>query len=165
MSYRQKHTEIWSWLNYLWVLCTECAVQGLCSRTLSASTSTLPPPPFPWCQWCHSQGRDSKSSTASSTNQIVSSPGNHTYTLTHTHRNIWTLVIGKWCCGQICLWWQCCVCLCVCSACPGQFLCSVNGLCVSACDGISDCPNGLDERNCGKLKHSGHLFFNKGDFT
>ncbi|TSK62641.1 Transmembrane protease serine 6 [Bagarius yarrelli] len=24
----------------------------------------------------------------------------------------------------------------------------VNGLCVSACDGISDCPNGLDERNC-----------------
>ncbi|XP_026989276.1 transmembrane protease serine 6 [Tachysurus fulvidraco] len=32
--------------------------------------------------------------------------------------------------------------------CPGQFLCSVNGLCVSACDGISDCPNGLDERNC-----------------
>lgn len=40
--------------------------------------------------------------------------------------------------------------MCVCSACPGQFLCSVNGLCVSACDGISDCPNGLDERNCGK---------------
>ncbi|XP_053353920.1 transmembrane protease serine 6 [Clarias gariepinus] len=32
--------------------------------------------------------------------------------------------------------------------CPDQFLCSVNGLCVSACDGISDCPNGLDERNC-----------------
>ncbi|XP_036425941.1 transmembrane protease serine 6 isoform X1 [Colossoma macropomum] len=32
--------------------------------------------------------------------------------------------------------------------CPGQFLCSVNGLCVSACDGISDCPSGLDERNC-----------------
>ncbi|XP_062852989.1 transmembrane protease serine 6 isoform X2 [Trichomycterus rosablanca] len=32
--------------------------------------------------------------------------------------------------------------------CPGQFLCNVNGLCVSACDGISDCPNGLDERNC-----------------
>ncbi|XP_076871878.1 transmembrane protease serine 6 [Brachyhypopomus gauderio] len=32
--------------------------------------------------------------------------------------------------------------------CPGQFLCSVNGLCVPACDGISDCPNGLDERNC-----------------
>uniref|UniRef100_A0A667WQ79 Transmembrane serine protease 6 n=1 Tax=Myripristis murdjan TaxID=586833 RepID=A0A667WQ79_9TELE len=32
--------------------------------------------------------------------------------------------------------------------CPGQFLCTVNGLCVSACDGIKDCPNGLDERNC-----------------
>uniref|UniRef100_A0A8C6W7C1 Transmembrane protease serine 6 n=1 Tax=Nannospalax galili TaxID=1026970 RepID=A0A8C6W7C1_NANGA len=29
------------------------------------------------------------------------------------------------------------------------FLCSVNGLCVPACDGIKDCPNGLDERNCG----------------
>lgn len=35
-------------------------------------------------------------------------------------------------------------------ACPGEFLCSVNGLCVPACDGIKDCPNGLDERNCGK---------------
>ncbi|KAG9338884.1 hypothetical protein JZ751_025324, partial [Albula glossodonta] len=34
------------------------------------------------------------------------------------------------------------------SACPGQFLCTVNGLCVPACDGIKDCPNGLDERNC-----------------
>ena len=33
-------------------------------------------------------------------------------------------------------------------ACPGEFLCSVNGLCVPACDGIKDCPNGLDERNC-----------------
>nr|XP_055069578.1 transmembrane protease serine 6 [Misgurnus anguillicaudatus] len=32
--------------------------------------------------------------------------------------------------------------------CPGQFLCNVNGLCVPACDGIADCPNGLDERNC-----------------
>ncbi|KFO36711.1 transmembrane protease serine 6 isoform X2 [Fukomys damarensis] len=32
--------------------------------------------------------------------------------------------------------------------CPGEFLCSVNGLCVPACDGIKDCPNGLDERNC-----------------
>ncbi|XP_070684275.1 transmembrane protease serine 6 [Pempheris klunzingeri] len=32
--------------------------------------------------------------------------------------------------------------------CPGQFLCSINGLCVPACDGIKDCPNGLDERNC-----------------
>ncbi|XP_067316614.1 transmembrane protease serine 6 isoform X2 [Pseudorasbora parva] len=32
--------------------------------------------------------------------------------------------------------------------CPGQVLCSINGLCVPACDGISDCANGLDERNC-----------------
>ncbi|XP_035964606.1 transmembrane protease serine 6 [Halichoerus grypus] len=32
--------------------------------------------------------------------------------------------------------------------CPGAFLCSVNGLCVPACDGVKDCPNGLDERNC-----------------
>ncbi|XP_061576527.1 transmembrane protease serine 6 isoform X2 [Cololabis saira] len=32
--------------------------------------------------------------------------------------------------------------------CPGQFLCTVNGLCVPVCDGIKDCPNGLDERNC-----------------
>ncbi|NXD09997.1 TMPS6 protease, partial [Nothocercus nigrocapillus] len=32
--------------------------------------------------------------------------------------------------------------------CPEEFLCSVNGLCVPACDGIKDCPNGLDERNC-----------------
>ncbi|XP_074520453.1 transmembrane protease serine 6 [Halichoeres trimaculatus] len=32
--------------------------------------------------------------------------------------------------------------------CPGQFLCTVNGMCVSLCDGIKDCPNGLDERNC-----------------
>ncbi|XP_036796039.1 transmembrane protease serine 6 isoform X1 [Oncorhynchus mykiss] len=37
--------------------------------------------------------------------------------------------------------------LCV-PACPGQFLCTLNGLCVPACDGIKDCPNGLDERNC-----------------
>lgn len=32
--------------------------------------------------------------------------------------------------------------------CPDQFLCSINGMCVPACDGIKDCPNGLDERNC-----------------
>ncbi|KAM4594240.1 transmembrane protease serine 6 [Fundulus diaphanus] len=32
--------------------------------------------------------------------------------------------------------------------CPGQFLCTPNGLCVPLCDGIKDCPNGLDERNC-----------------
>ncbi|XP_048056798.1 transmembrane protease serine 6 isoform X2 [Megalobrama amblycephala] len=32
--------------------------------------------------------------------------------------------------------------------CPGQVLCNINGLCVPACDGISDCANGLDERNC-----------------
>lgn len=43
-----------------------------------------------------------------------------------------------------------CACVCVCFiACPGQFLCTINGLCVPACDGIKDCPNGLDERNCG----------------
>lgn len=41
---------------------------------------------------------------------------------------------------------QCVFCV---TACPGQFLCTPNGLCVSACDGIKDCPNGLDERNCG----------------
>lgn len=39
-------------------------------------------------------------------------------------------------------------------ACPGQFLCTTNGLCVSACDGIKDCPNGLDERNCGMVKYA-----------
>ncbi|XP_032417692.1 transmembrane protease serine 6 isoform X3 [Xiphophorus hellerii] len=32
--------------------------------------------------------------------------------------------------------------------CPGQFLCTVSGLCVPLCDGIKDCSNGLDERNC-----------------
>ncbi|KAM4611939.1 transmembrane protease serine 6 [Polymixia lowei] len=32
--------------------------------------------------------------------------------------------------------------------CPGQYLCTVNGQCVPACDGIKDCPSGLDERNC-----------------
>lgn len=32
--------------------------------------------------------------------------------------------------------------------CPGEFLCVVNGLCVPACDGVKDCPNELDERNC-----------------
>ncbi|KAM4722417.1 transmembrane protease serine 6 [Rhinophrynus dorsalis] len=32
--------------------------------------------------------------------------------------------------------------------CPGQFLCVVNGLCVPLCDGVKDCPNELDERNC-----------------
>nr|XP_015215094.1 PREDICTED: transmembrane protease serine 6 [Lepisosteus oculatus] len=32
--------------------------------------------------------------------------------------------------------------------CPGQFLCTLNGLCVPACDGIKDCPDELDERNC-----------------
>lgn len=48
------------------------------------------------------------------------------------------------------------VCVCVWSACPGQVLCHINGLCVPACDGISDCPNGLDERNCGKSPSSLH---------
>ncbi|XP_060245078.1 transmembrane protease serine 6 isoform X1 [Meriones unguiculatus] len=37
--------------------------------------------------------------------------------------------------------------------CPGEFLCSVNGLCVPVCDGIKDCPNGLDERNCAFSLH------------
>eukprot|EP00079_Xenopus_tropicalis_P015824 XP_004913946.1 PREDICTED: transmembrane protease serine 6 isoform X1 [Xenopus tropicalis] len=32
--------------------------------------------------------------------------------------------------------------------CPGEFLCAVNGLCVPLCDGVKDCPNELDERNC-----------------
>ncbi|KAM4650840.1 transmembrane protease serine 6 isoform 2-T2 [Discoglossus pictus] len=32
--------------------------------------------------------------------------------------------------------------------CPGQFLCLLNGLCVPLCDGVKDCPNDLDERNC-----------------
>lgn len=52
-----------------------------------------------------------------------------------------------WCLNNVCV----CVCPCVfcVTACPGQFLCTTNGLCVSACDGIKDCPNGLDERNCG----------------
>lgn len=40
-------------------------------------------------------------------------------------------------------------------ACPGEFLCSVNGLCVPACDGVKDCPNGLDERNCGEQSACG----------
>ncbi|XP_068177212.1 transmembrane protease serine 6 isoform X2 [Antennarius striatus] len=35
-----------------------------------------------------------------------------------------------------------------CTACPNRFLCPTNGLCVPACDGISDCPHGLDERSC-----------------
>ena len=26
----------------------------------------------------------------------------------------------------------------------------MNGLCVPTCDGVKDCPNGLDERNCGE---------------
>lgn len=32
--------------------------------------------------------------------------------------------------------------------CPGEFLCIVDGMCVPLCDGVMDCPNGLDERNC-----------------
>ncbi|XP_053577193.1 transmembrane protease serine 6 [Bombina bombina] len=32
--------------------------------------------------------------------------------------------------------------------CPGQFLCALNGLCVPICDGVKDCSNELDERNC-----------------
>ncbi|XP_043923954.1 transmembrane protease serine 6 [Protopterus annectens] len=32
--------------------------------------------------------------------------------------------------------------------CPGEFFCSLNGLCVPPCDGIKDCPDGLDEANC-----------------
>ncbi|CAJ0936706.1 unnamed protein product [Ranitomeya imitator] len=32
--------------------------------------------------------------------------------------------------------------------CPGEFLCTLDGMCVPLCDGIKDCPNGLDERNC-----------------
>ncbi|XP_071983439.1 transmembrane protease serine 6 isoform X2 [Engystomops pustulosus] len=32
--------------------------------------------------------------------------------------------------------------------CPGEFLCIADGMCVPLCDGVKDCPNGLDERNC-----------------
>ncbi|XP_033821739.1 transmembrane protease serine 6 [Periophthalmus magnuspinnatus] len=32
--------------------------------------------------------------------------------------------------------------------CPGQLLCSVDGQCVPECDGITDCPNSLDEKHC-----------------
>ncbi|KAK7929171.1 hypothetical protein WMY93_005566 [Mugilogobius chulae] len=32
--------------------------------------------------------------------------------------------------------------------CPGQLLCSVDGQCVSTCDGISHCADGLDEEHC-----------------
>ncbi|XP_056380093.1 transmembrane protease serine 6 isoform X2 [Hyla sarda] len=32
--------------------------------------------------------------------------------------------------------------------CPGEFLCIADGMCVPLCDGVVDCPNGLDERNC-----------------
>eukprot|EP00062_Callorhinchus_milii_P023831 gi/632983076/ref/XP_007908469.1/ PREDICTED: transmembrane protease serine 6 isoform X2 [Callorhinchus milii] len=32
--------------------------------------------------------------------------------------------------------------------CPGQVLCSISGLCVVTCDGLNDCPNGVDEINC-----------------
>ncbi|XP_066450666.1 transmembrane protease serine 6 isoform X1 [Eleutherodactylus coqui] len=32
--------------------------------------------------------------------------------------------------------------------CPGEFLCILDGMCVPLCDGVEDCSNGLDERNC-----------------
>ncbi|KAM9327121.1 transmembrane protease serine 6 [Gastrophryne carolinensis] len=32
--------------------------------------------------------------------------------------------------------------------CPGEFLCIADGRCVPLCDGVQDCRNGLDERNC-----------------
>ncbi|XP_072277167.1 transmembrane protease serine 6 isoform X2 [Pyxicephalus adspersus] len=32
--------------------------------------------------------------------------------------------------------------------CPGAFLCILDGMCVPLCDGVKDCQNGLDERNC-----------------
>ncbi|XP_073448585.1 transmembrane protease serine 6 [Aquarana catesbeiana] len=32
--------------------------------------------------------------------------------------------------------------------CPGEYLCEIDGMCVPLCDGVKDCPNGLDERNC-----------------
>uniref|UniRef100_UPI00398E4C97 transmembrane protease serine 6 n=1 Tax=Pristiophorus japonicus TaxID=55135 RepID=UPI00398E4C97 len=32
--------------------------------------------------------------------------------------------------------------------CPDKVLCSVSGLCVPECDGLKDCTNGADEKNC-----------------
>uniref|UniRef100_H3AC92 Transmembrane serine protease 6 n=1 Tax=Latimeria chalumnae TaxID=7897 RepID=H3AC92_LATCH len=32
--------------------------------------------------------------------------------------------------------------------CPGEILCSPTGLCVPSCDGVRDCPDNSDERNC-----------------
>ncbi|XP_043535737.1 transmembrane protease serine 6 isoform X1 [Chiloscyllium plagiosum] len=32
--------------------------------------------------------------------------------------------------------------------CPDKVLCSVSGLCVTECDGLKDCSNGVDENNC-----------------
>ncbi|XP_038639800.1 transmembrane protease serine 6 [Scyliorhinus canicula] len=32
--------------------------------------------------------------------------------------------------------------------CPEEVLCSVSGLCVTECDGLKDCSNGVDENNC-----------------
>ncbi|XP_078387724.1 transmembrane protease serine 6 [Cetorhinus maximus] len=32
--------------------------------------------------------------------------------------------------------------------CPDEVLCSVSGLCVTECDGLKDCSNGVDENNC-----------------